>query len=570
MYEEEEYGFCPQCGALMRQGKCVSCGYGRETDGGNTDENAAVSAPSDGEVRLGGAIMPDGSVPPDGLTAPGASITPGASGVQEESGVHVQGMPAYGAYGSEVSGQGTSAPGACGQGESGQVTSDSGVYGQGVSGAGMPGPGVYGQGASGMGVPGPGAYGQGASGAGVPGPGVYGPGASGAGVPGSGSYGPGMPGQGMPVPGAYGQGAYGPGAYGPGAPGQGQGYGPYGQGTYGPGSYGQYGYTQNGYGAGNYGQQPYGGQPPVYGPYGYGNVNNSDRNSNRIVAAVIVSAIAILLCVVLVLVFFLAKGAMEQAMGSANAKWDYGMEQEPVSPEAEDPFAFEPEDIVPEEDYVPSPEDDYYVNLANSVRDDLSYQIEWEEYNYVDDETQATASGRYPQLVGGNIPHLEELNAAIEEEATYYSNLYGYYKDWQEDGSLYASSSVGYVTFMDEDKISIVLQEQFMMDGTSSISLYSMNIDLVSGTIMDNGSIIEYSDTLAAAFRDQNDYQNGYVEAVDDLTDEELTDFLSDTDTNIIFFTPVGLEIGYNYTTDTSSGWVTATLKDYERYTPKF
>lgn len=29
MYEDEEYGFCPECGALMKNGVCISCGYDR-------------------------------------------------------------------------------------------------------------------------------------------------------------------------------------------------------------------------------------------------------------------------------------------------------------------------------------------------------------------------------------------------------------------------------------------------------------------------------------------------------------------------------------------------------------
>ena len=123
---------------------------------------------------------------------------------------------------------------------------------------------------------------------------------------------------------------------------------------------------------------------------------------------------------------------------------------------------------------------------------------------------------------------------------------------------------------MDEEKLSIVLQEEFAADGQVNISLYSINVDLVSGEIMNNGEVIDYNQQLAEEFRDQNDYQNGYVEAVDALSDEELIDFLSDENTNIVFYTPVGLEIGFNYTTTDSSGWVTATIKDYERYIHKF
>ena len=135
---------------------------------------------------------------------------------------------------------------------------------------------------------------------------------------------------------------------------------------------------------------------------------------------------------------------------------------------------------------------------------------------------------------------------------------------------VYHAESIGYVTYMDEEKISIVLQEDYEMDGQSSISLYSINVDLISGEIMDNGGLIEYSPQLAERFRDQSSRQNGRVEAVEMMDDEQLLDFLSDENTNIVFYTPVGLEIGFNYTTSDSTGWVTATIKDYTGYVPKF
>ena len=239
------------------------------------------------------------------------------------------------------------------------------------------------------------------------------------------------------------------------------------------------------------------------------------------------------------------------------------------------PYGYEaPRETVPEQEpeetYVPSADDDYYVTLANAVRDDLSYSIEWEEYDLTDDETGATAVGRYPQLVGGNIPQLEELNDLIETEATYFSTLYDYYRSWQGENVVYNVESTGYVTYMDEEKISIVLEESYVMDGQSSISLYSINIDLISGEVLNNGNMIEYSQQLVDEFRSQNDYQNGQVTAVENMDDEQLLDFLSDENTNIVFYTPVGLEIGFNYTTSDSTGWVTATIKNYERYVTKF
>ena len=92
-----------------------------------------------------------------------------------------------------------------------------------------------------------------------------------------------------------------------------------------------------------------------------------------------------------------------------------------------------------------------------------------------------------------------------------------------------------------------------------------MNFDLKTGTLLNNTDIIEVSDDLVEAFIDQSIYQNGYTSSVSDYSNEEIEDFLSDEDSLILFYTPVGLEIGYNH----PSGWVTATLKDYQRFLKK-
>ena len=331
--------------------------------------------------------------------------------------------------------------------------------------------------------------------------------------------------------------------------------------------------------------QDYGGEMPPYTPHGHGpqpygtyGAGPDKRNNTKVIAAVAITVLAVLLCLALVLIFFLVKNSVHTAVISETERQEnFGIPypDEGYAPEwygqlpyeYDAPSEAEPE---PEEEYVPSAEDDYYVTLADAVRDDLSYSVEWEEYDLTDDETGATAVGRYPRLVGGNIPQVEELNELIEREATYFTNLYNYYRSWQGENVVYNVESMGYVTYMDEEKISIVLEENYVMDGQSSISLYSINVDLISGEVLNNGRLIEYSQKLVDEFRSQNEYQNGVVDAVENMDDEQLLDFLSDENTNIVFYTPVGLEIGFNYTTSDSTGWVTATIKNYERYVTKF
>ena len=80
---------------------------------------------------------------------------------------------------------------------------------------------------------------------------------------------------------------------------------------------------------------------------------------------------------------------------------------------------------------------------------------------------------------------------------------------------------------------------------------------------MDNGEVISHEEMahvdeeLAWQFRSRNSHQNGTVEFVDELSDEKLMEYLKDEEDSVMFYTPVGLEVGFNY----DGGWVTVTLK---------
>ena len=51
MYEDEEYGFCPECGALMKNGVCISCGYDRNKKATDTE-----NTPSDPDKESDGFL----------------------------------------------------------------------------------------------------------------------------------------------------------------------------------------------------------------------------------------------------------------------------------------------------------------------------------------------------------------------------------------------------------------------------------------------------------------------------------------------------------------------------------
>ena len=206
--------------------------------------------------------------------------------------------------------------------------------------------------------------------------------------------------------------------------------------------------------------------------------------------------------------------------------------------------------------YEPSPNDDYYVELADYVRDDLSYSVEFEEYTHTDYENSVYISAWYAQ-VSGDVKNSEFINVHLMDGAMYFVSLFD--DDSASDLTLEIES---FVTYMDEETLSVVVHENVYWDGDVYYDLYCMNFDLKTGTLLDNKGIVEVSDELVEAFVDQSNYQNGYSASVSDYSDEEIANFMKDEDSLILFYTPVGLEIGYNH----PNGWVTATLKDYQRF----
>lgn len=123
----------------------------------------------------------------------------------------------------------------------------------------------------------------------------------------------------------------------------------------------------------------------------------------------------------------------------------------------------------------------------------------------------------------------------------------------------------GYVTYMDEEKISVVFSERGFANGSGIAYLYSINIDIENGVILDNSSIINMDDEFAVEFRRRNQEQNDADGYVDILSDQEVVEYLNSDTMGIVFFTPLGLEVGINI----DGGWYTVTYKDYEKYLKK-
>lgn len=219
------------------------------------------------------------------------------------------------------------------------------------------------------------------------------------------------------------------------------------------------------------------------------------------------------------------------------------------------------------EAYEPSPSDEYYKEITDALRGDLPYGIEWAESDLSRKQEDASFYALYPQLTG-DIPNRKELNRSIEEAALAYRD----YCQFAIEAAGFSTchvQSFGYVTFMSEDVMSIVFDERIYLNETKLPGLCAINIDVRTGTLLSNQEMVSYTDALTRKFRSQNSVQNGDKMDLAEWPDELIGQLLA-SEAGVAFYTPVGLEVGFNYNgVNGMSGWVTVTVKDYEQFLKK-
>ena len=222
-----------------------------------------------------------------------------------------------------------------------------------------------------------------------------------------------------------------------------------------------------------------------------------------------------------------------------------------------------------------SPDDfsgEYYEPFVDCIDSTQDYGLSrhYIEYSDTIDNIAVEAYIAYIQLEGNVVPNQDELNRKILElTANEFwgcldkQNTYGYYYG---DAIFIVDS---FVTYNDSEKMSILLDINVMEGGYFSDSyIYAINIDLVNGEIMDNGAILNIDEDFAAMFRERCETQNGTgTVGLDNLTDQQVAEYLVNDRSCIIFYTPMGIELGYCYeVVNSSRGWMTITLSDYEEY----
>ncbi|MCD8361855.1 MAG: hypothetical protein LUC98_02635 [Lachnospiraceae bacterium] len=284
------------------------------------------------------------------------------------------------------------------------------------------------------------------------------------------------------------------------------------------------------------------------------NETETGRKGMSTGAKIVLAVCAILLILLIVFIVIGAVFAYRSVSGSSNGTKDltegffdfYGGD-------SDDDYLYDYDYDYDYEEYVPSADDDYYEEFVNSTVQGLSYTVEWHyESVYLDDTaSEGYFYAEYPMLVGDD----EELLGKISDEIRDYAFFYeDYYTD--DDASVYVTA---YVTYMDEELLSVLFNYEIYGSSTSLYWISAANYDMSTGEMIPYSEILEEDEeTLAQRFRSQSEIQNGSISDLDAMSDEELLACLTDDTTRVLFYTPVGVELGFNYDT----GWITVTLKD--------
>ena len=216
----------------------------------------------------------------------------------------------------------------------------------------------------------------------------------------------------------------------------------------------------------------------------------------------------------------------------------------------------------------------YYEEFVNSIDESVSYQVNREFYEKIDEEQGVCIQVSYIQLEG-NIPNLETITEKIKEESMFLANVYleeeeNYQNIFREyDYVTYYIKVESFVTFNDEESISIALDERYDLGGFSStLEMHGININLKTGTVLDNTEILNTDEEFVKDFIKRSNRQNGKNSvAIDGISDREKLQLFQDADSLILFYTPIGLEVGYNYSgVEGYTGWITVSIEEYEQY----
>lgn len=297
------------------------------------------------------------------------------------------------------------------------------------------------------------------------------------------------------------------------------------------------------------------------------------------IAAVICGSIAgggILLMLLFFSVFFTVRGLLHSAIKAEpqeqirqeargdeeSAPWEDGHEAEPGEEEPD-----QRKDWSDRKERQEREEPEYY-EFHNEIREDLSYQVHMKEQNgWRGSASNISSTMVYPEVQGRDTTRIAAVNQALLAELQVVDEYLQRVAESLEQDMTFAFDVDCYVTYMDEQMLSVVYREEGWLDNRMQEAyLISVNLDMESGIPLTNSQILEIDEEFAIDFRERNEEQNGSNDYLDMYSDQDIMELLNSEENLIIFYTPLGMEVGMNY----YDGWATVTYKDYEKYLRKF
>ena len=217
------------------------------------------------------------------------------------------------------------------------------------------------------------------------------------------------------------------------------------------------------------------------------------------------------------------------------------------------------------------PDIPYYSGPYNSLRDDLSYEITFTEAIYYATNLNASVDVEYPQIVSDDMENMDYINEALRYEFEYYRDYFSTeYKEYMtSEEDVFACEVDSFVTYMDEKILSVVFYEKIALklgyETYQGINFYCLNFNLEMGTLLENTEVLRLDEDFAVDFRRREVDENG-EEALTAYSDQEILRMLKDGTRLVLFYTPMGLEVGLNL----DERIVYVTYDDYKNYLNNF
>ena len=209
----------------------------------------------------------------------------------------------------------------------------------------------------------------------------------------------------------------------------------------------------------------------------------------------------------------------------------------------------------------------YYEHVLDSFIPNDNYDVKRNVMRY-----EAEVDGLYVNAYCGyytlesDTVDFTAVNEQLRDQSI--SALYYYLENNDaEDGTFYTLYSDSIITFNNDEIFSVVYDiNSYEGNNTKLFYLHGVNVDVKNGQVMDNTQILNFDDDFTKFFIQRSNTQNSTVPAINGSDISDTTKLFNNDDSLILFFTPLGVEVGINYRYYGSFGWVTVTLNDFDKY----